>query len=145
MKSKLSLSVFFLAFTTMLFAAIPVKEKAPEMPYYLKVENFVKYTPSQFETLSGKKLSFTQKMFFKKLQRKLSKSNYTSQDNIMTYYDVQKQKFKLDPVWFVIGVIVGPFAILFSHTIHNSTRNKRISALIGFGVFFIWFGWLFLF
>lgn len=145
MKTKLPLAVTFLLFISTLYASLPQRKISPVVPEFLKVENFVRYNIPEFEKLSGKKLSPIQRMYFKKLQRKLAKTNYTSEDSLLPYYDVQKQKFKLDTLWFVLGVIIGPFAVLFSYTTHKQSRNKHLSALIGFGVFIIWFGWVFLF
>lgn len=126
-------------------AALPVKSNSPVVPDFLKVENFVRMSPAQFEKASGQRLGFVQKMYFKKLKRQLLKTDYTKESTLLAYYDVQKNKFKLDAVWFVLGCLIGPFAVLFSYTTRNQSKNKHISALIGLGVFIIWFGWFFIF
>lgn len=113
-------------------------------PEYLKTANFIKMSPSEFEVASGHKLSFAERLYFKKIQRRLAKTEITADATISKYYDQEKGKFKLDMVWFVLGLIIGPFAILFSYTSKQS-KVKRTSALIGTVGFIIWFGWLFLF
>ncbi len=145
MKIRLLLSAILILSATTIYASVPVKKSKAEIPDYLKVENFVRYNISQFEKLAGKKLGLVQRIYFKKLQRKLAKTEYTSSDNLLPYYDVQKQKFKLDPLWFVLGTIIGPFAVLFSYTTQKQSKSKHLSAWIGFGLFIIWFGWIFLF
>lgn len=113
-------------------------------PEYLKTANFIKMSRAEFEAASGHKLSFAEKLYFKKIQRRLAKTEITADATISKYYDQEKGKFKLDMVWFVLGLIIGPFAILFSYTSKQS-KMKRTSALIGTVGFIIWFGWLFLF
>lgn len=116
----------------------------PTVPDYLLVKNFISMTVSEFQTASGHKMNIFQKMYFKKLQRKLSRLDAPANASILSHYDVQKGKFKFDLLWFVLGCIIGPFALLFAFT-SKQKKNKRLSALIGFGVFVLWFGWLFLF
>lgn len=146
MKLPLLLLVLFLLFAHSSFAAFHIKSESESVPEYLKVEYFLRLSPAQFEKLSGHKLGFIQRTYFKKLQRQLSKSKYNAESNILGYYNTETGKFKLDGLWFILGCFIGPFAVLFSYTTRsNQTRNKHISALIGFGVFVIWFGWLFLF
>lgn len=138
----IAVGLFFISSSN---AALPIKNTASGIPDFLKVENFVRLTPSQFEKASGHRLGLIQKMYFKKLQKQLKKADYNFESNLLPYYDVEKGKFKLDVLWFVLGCIIGPFAVLFSYTSHNQSRNKHISALIGLPVFIIWFGWLALF
>lgn len=135
---------FLLLLSDVSFASLPVAEK-PTLPEYLKVGRFIKMSPSEFSLASGHRLNGLQKLYFKKLQRRLKKSKISSEATILPFYDVETGRFKLDPVWFVLGCIIGPFAVLFSYTTRNQTKNKHLSALIGFGVFVLWFGFIFLF
>lgn len=146
MKLLLLIIAAGLFFSCNLFAAYPSRPKAPVgVPDFLRVENFLKMTPRQFEKESGHKLGLIQKMYFRKLQRQLSKTKYNSDSDLLNYYDVQKAKFRLDHLWFVVGCIIGPFGLLFAYTTREKSRSKYISALLGFGVFIIWFGFIFLF
>ncbi len=143
-----------LLFSTLLFlmgslstrAAYSVSslDGSTKIPEYLKAENFIRMSASEFQRATGHKLNLFQKMYFKKLQRNLSRSQITPGTTILPYYDVQKGKFKIDGLWFVLGCIIGPFAILFSYT-SKQPKYKRISALIGFPIWVLWFGWLFIF
>ncbi len=112
---------------------------------YLRASVFVKLSTKEFTDLTGTKLNLFQKIYFKSIQRKLTRELKKNPDFLITqYYDQKKGKFKLDPLWFVIGVILGPIGILFSYT-NKQPKDKRKSALIGFIVFLIWFGFLFVF
>jgi hypothetical protein len=51
---------------------------------------------------------------------------------------------------FVIGTIIGPLGVLLSYYSHQqkngpSKKDRTTSAWIGFGLFVLWFGFLFLF
>lgn len=126
-------------------AASIIKAGQPIVADHLQVEHFIRMTPTQFEQATGKKLSLLQKMYFKKLQRKISQGRYDHNTTILHHFDEAKGKFKLDPVWFVLGCLIGPFALLFSFTSDKPTSAKHISAAIGLPVFILWFGSLFLF
>ena len=112
---------------------------------YLKASVFVKLFPREFTSLTGQKLSFLQKLYFKSVQRKLSREVKRNPDLLVTqYYDQKKGKFKIDPLWFVLGIILGPLGILFSFT-SKQPKNHRTSAALGCILFVLWFGFLFVF
>jgi hypothetical protein len=112
---------------------------------YLKASEFIKLTPAEFTSLSGKKLSFLEKLYFKSVQHRLRKEVKKNPEiSIEQYYDQKKTKFKLDALWFVLGAILGPLAILFSYTSKQPKRMKK-SALLGCIVFVLWFGFMFVF
>ncbi len=145
MKQSLLLAVFALScFAGRAAFSVSSSPAHPSIPPYLLVKNFIGMSVSDFQTASGHKLNIFQRMYFKKLQRKLSRIDVPENATILAHYDVQKGKFKFDLLWFVLGCIIGPFALLFALT-SKQKKNKRLSALIGFGVFVLWFGWLFIF
>lgn len=112
---------------------------------YLKASVFVKLSSKEFAALSGTKLNFLQKLYFKSVQRKLARELKNNPDLLISqYYDQKKAKFKLDALWFVLGCILGPLAILFSFT-SKQPKVKRTSAVLGFIIFIIWFGFLTIF
>lgn len=118
---------------------------ATASPAYQNASVFVKLSAKQFEKARGEKLSFMEKLYFKSVQRKLKRELKKDPDvTISQYYDVKKAKFKLDSLWFIIGTIIGPLGILFAFT-SKQKRNFRISAALGSILFFLWFGYLFLF
>lgn len=133
----------FLCSTTKATLAIAIPAAKP-IPDYLVVKNFIRLSVSEFQEASHTKLNLFQKLYFKKLQKNLKHAKVSPDATILPYYDVQKKKFKFDLLWFVLGSIIGPFAILFAFT-SKQPGSKRISALIGFGVFILWFGWWLLF
>ncbi|MDQ2720596.1 MAG: hypothetical protein M3Z26_12670 [Bacteroidota bacterium] len=112
---------------------------------YLKASIFVKLSSKEFSTLTGTKLNFLEKIYFKSVQRKLTRELKKNPDVLITgYYDQKKSKFKMDPLWFVVGCILGPLGILFSFT-SKQPKNKRTSAALGCIVFIIWVGYFFVF
>lgn len=144
MKHILTAILFSLTICSVGNASIPVIKEMKAIPEYLKTENFMKLSVNEFETASGQHLNFFQRMYFKKLQRQLSRSDFKKDSTILEYYNPEKAKFKFDPLWFVLGCFIGPLALLFSFT-SKQPRSKKISALIGLPVFILWFGWLTIF
>ena len=118
---------------------------------YLKASVFVQLSPRQFTELTGKKLNFPQRIYFKIIQRRLNRELKSNPDlSITQYYDPQKEKFKFDALWFVIATFIGPLGVLLAYTSKlrkgGPTRKNRItSAWLGFILFVLWFGFSFLF
>lgn len=144
--------LFFSFLISPLFGSIPV-EKGGDIHEFLRVENFIRYTIPEFEQASGHKLGFLQKIYFKKLQKKIKKSGLPAEFALAALYDTDQGKFKLNTLWFILGVFIGPFAVLFAFLAKErakgkgseSKKNVRLSVIIGMGIFFIWFGYIFLF
>lgn len=112
---------------------------------YLKAQVFVNLSPKEFTSLTGKKLNFLERLYFKTLQRKMRHELKNNPELLITqYYNGDEGKFKLDAVWFIVGAIIGPLAILFSFTSKQS-KNKRASAILGCILFITWFGFFFVF
>lgn len=110
---------------------------------YKRADVFVNLSRKEFSALTGMKLNILEKLFFKVSQKKIRKDLKRNPDLLITeYFDPVKQKFKLDPLWFILGIMIGPLAILFSIT---SKQNKmsRKSAFLGFLLFVVWFGFFF--
>lgn len=111
----------------------------------MRADVFVQLTVKEFTSLTGKRLTLIEKIFFKAVQKKMKRELKNRPGLLITdYYEPVKQKFKLDELWFILGIMIGPLAILFSMT---SRRNKmsRKSAFLGFLIFLVWFGFLFVF
>ena len=110
-----------------------------------RADVFVTLSVKDFSAATGQKLTLIQKIFFKTAQKKLRKDLKRNPDLMVTdYFDPVKKKFKLDSLWFILGIMIGPIALLFAWT---SKRNKtsQKSAFLGFLVFILWFGFLFVF
>lgn len=157
MKLKMQIRSFALLFSLIVFynlsfasVIIPITNGlefpfAPASPSYENASVFVKLSANQFEKARGEELGFMEKLYFKSVKKKLKRELKKDPDvTIAQYYDVKKNKFKLDGLWFIIGAIIGPLGILFAFT-SKQKRNFRISAALGSILFFIWFGYLFLF
>lgn len=111
----------------------------------LRADVFVTLSAKEFSRMTGQKLTLPEKLFFKASQQKLKRELKKNPELLVTeYYDPVKKKFKLDTLWFVLGIMIGPLALLFAWT---SKRNKNSwkSALLGLPLFVLWFGYLFLF
>ncbi|HEV8082543.1 MAG TPA: hypothetical protein VGP55_05045 [Chitinophagaceae bacterium] len=130
---------------------IPENHISPACIEYQRASVFVKLSAKEFEAISGKKLNFLQRIYFKIIQRKLKHELKKAPDLLITnYYDPQKEKFKFDPLWFVIAAFIGPLGLLVAYTSKvrkgGPTKKNRItSAWLGFALFILWFGFLFLF
>jgi len=118
---------------------------------YLKATVFVKMSASEFAAATGTKLNFFQKIYFKIIKRQVKRDLKKTPDFLITdYIDQKTGKFKLDPLWFVIGTIIGPLGVLLSYYSHQQKngpdkKDRTTSAWIGFGLFVLWFGFLFIF
>jgi hypothetical protein len=112
---------------------------------YLKASVFVKLSAKEFSSLTGTKLNFLQKLYFKSVQRKLSREVKKNPELLITeYYSPANHKFKFDALWFVVGAIIGPLGILFAFT-SKQPKSNRISAAMGCILFVLWFGYIFIF
>ena len=119
-------------------AAIPAKD-------ILRADVFVTLSVKEFSGVSGQKLSLVQKLFFKAVQKRLKKDLKINPDLMVTeYFDPVKKKFKFDPLWFILGVMIGPLAILFAWTSKQKKDSKK-SVILAFPLFLLWFGYVFLF
>jgi hypothetical protein len=120
-------------------------------PNYLKASVFVKMSAQEFGAATGTKLNFFQKIYFKIIKRQVRRDLKRNPDLLITdYVDQKTGKFKLDPLWFVIGIIIGPLGVLLSYYSHQQKngpdkKDRTTSAWIGFGIFVLWFGFLFIF
>ncbi len=130
---------------------MPAEHVSPSNSEYLRASVFVKLSAKEFGVITGRKLNLPQRIYFKVIQRRLKRELRNNPDLLITdYYDPAKEKFKFDVLWFVIASMIGPLGIIAAYTSPlrkgGPTKiNKLRSAWLGFGLFLIWFGALFLF
>lgn len=130
---------------------IPTSNISPANIHYLRASVFVKLSAREFGAITGKKLNLPQRIYFKIVQGSLKHELKKNPDLLITrYYDPKKEKFKFDALWFVIGGFIGPLGLLVAYTSKvrkgGPTKKNRItSAWLGFILFVLWFGFLFLF
>lgn len=111
----------------------------------LRADVFVTLSVKDFTTFTGQELNLVQKLFFKAAQKRLKKDLKINPDLMVTdYYDPVKKKFKFDPLWFILGVMIGPLALLFAWTSKQNKHSKK-SAFLALPLFVLWFGYVFLF
>lgn len=134
------------------FSIVRIADKTEiATPDYLKASVFVKMSVHEFAAARGTKLNFVQKIYFKVIKRQAKHDLKKNPDLLMTkYVDAKTGKFKLDPLWFVIGIFIGPLGVLLSYFSHQqkngpNKKDRTTSAWIGFGLWILWFGFLFLF
>lgn len=148
------LSIFLSLQNSYAFNVIrPLPDNKTEIttPDYLKASVFVKMSANEFAAATGTKLNFFQKIYFKIIKRQVKRDLKKNPNLLITdYVDQKTGKFKFDALWFVIGTIIGPLGVLLSYYSHQqkngpSKKDRTTSAWIGFGLFVLWFGFLFLF
>lgn len=111
----------------------------------LRADLFITMSVKDFTKLTGKKLNLAEKLFFKAVQKRLKKDLKNNRDARVTdYYDPVKKKFKFDSLWFILGVMLGPLAILFAWTSKQNKDSKK-SVILALPIFILWFGYAFLF
>ena len=70
---------------------------------YLKASVFVKLSAKEFIAITGKKLNFPQKVYFKIVQKRLKHELKKNPELLISeYYDETKEKFKFDFLWLVV-------------------------------------------
>ena len=148
------LSIFLSLQNSYAFSVVrPLPDNKTEIttPDYLKASVFVKMSANEFAAATGTKLNFFQKIYFKIIKRQVKRDLKKNPDLLITdYIDRKTGKFKFDALWFVIGTIIGPLGVLLSYYSHQQKngpkkKDRTISAWIGFGLFVLWFGVLFIF
>lgn len=148
------LSIFLSQQNSYAFSVIrplPGNKTEIKTPDYLKASVFVKMSASEFAVATGTKLNFFQKIYFKIIKRQVKRDLKKNPDLLITdYVDQKTGKFKFNALWFVIGAIIGPLGVLLSYYSHQqkngpNKKDRTTSAWIGFGLFVLWFGSIFLF
>lgn len=118
---------------------------------YLRAAVFVKLSPKEFETITGKKLNLPQRIYFRIIQRKLKHELKKNSEFLITeYFDPKTTKFKFDLLWFVIAAFIGPLGLLLAYISPQrkggpAKKDKVTSAWLGLALFILWFGFSFLF
>lgn len=112
---------------------------------YINVSEFVKLSAKEYATLTGKKLNFLQRLSFNltkaKMKRDLKKNPNLK---ITDYIDSDGTSFKLDALWLILGVLIGPIGVLLAY-LTKQEKYKITSSWIGFAVWLILGGVFFVF
>jgi len=123
----------------------------PTYPDYFKASVFVKMSAREFGAVTGRKLNIFEKIYFKIVQHEVKRKARKNPDMLVTDYLQENGKFKLSLLWFVIAAFIGPFGVLLAYTSPHrkqdliTRKDKITSAWLGFLLFALWFGWLFVF
>lgn len=129
----------------------PEKKVATTKADYLKASVFVTLSAREFAAVSGTRLNFFQRIYFKAVQRQVKRDLRKNPDLLITnYFDNKTHKFKFDALWFVIGAFIGPIGVLLSYYSHQqkngpNKKDRTTSAWLGFAFFLLWFGFIFIF
>ncbi|MEO5782711.1 MAG: hypothetical protein ABIQ07_05535 [Ginsengibacter sp.] len=100
---------------------------------YLKASEFVKLSVQDFNNLTVKKLNFFQRMSFKITKMKMKHDLKKNPGLKITDYVDGDGTFKVDILWLILGVILGPIGVLIAY-LTKQDSYKITSAWIGFGV-----------
>ncbi len=112
---------------------------------YLKASEFVKLSVKEFNVLTGKKLNFLQRVSFKMTKMKMKHDLKKNPDlKITDYVDGDGTTFRLDVLWLILGVLIGPIGVLLAY-LTKQEKYKITSSWIGFGVWLLLGGIFFVF
>ena len=147
--------LIFVSLDTFSFSVVktvPIQNSTEAItPDYLRASVFVKMSPGEFAAVTGKKLNFFQRMYFKVIKRQVKRELKKNPDLLITdYFDQKEGKFKFDLLWFVITAFIGPLGLLVAYTSKQrkggpNRKDKITSAWLGFAFFVLWFGLIFVF
>jgi hypothetical protein len=125
--------IFLISCTYCISINRPVKADVT-IPISLKASEFVKLNARDYSRLTGKKMSLLDRISFEVLKMRIKKDLKKNPDLLITdYADTKKEKFKLNGLWFALGLFLGPFAVIAAY-LSIQKKNKVNSAWIGFGV-----------
>jgi hypothetical protein len=141
-KISLLIAILFMAFS--LNASVIIKSGNPPsdqvmLPLFnsgkmISLSKFMSLKPSDYRELTGKKMSFKERISLKLFQHHF-------QNSINTDGTVDLQKFKADEDdsghaigWFALGFLLGIIGLIIALVINDDNRHDRIKwTLIGFG------------
>lgn len=113
--------------------SIPFVEKKncttdPALPYHLSVQDFISLTPEKYRQLTGKRLSFFQKIALRLEQQRARRSLKKKDPAIFSDFD---------PMGFVLGLFVSIFGVGISYLINYKDTRKWAWIGAGIGSIFI--------
>ena len=95
----------------------------PGLPYYFSVQEFLSLTPEKYKQLTGKKLSFFQRISLRLQQQKIKRSLRKKEPAVLSDFDA---------TGFVLGLFISVLGIGISYLIDYKETKKW--AWIGAGV-----------
>ena len=100
----------------------------PALPYYFSVQDFLSFTPEKYKQLTGKKLSFFQKISLRLQQQKIKRLAKKGELKILADFD---------PTGFVLGLFISIVGIGISYLINYKDTKKWAWIGAGIGGIFI--------
>ena len=100
----------------------------PSLPAYFSIQDFLSLTPGKYKQLTGKKLSFFQKIMLRTEQRKIRRSLDQKEPAILSDFD---------PFGFVLGLFISIFGVGISYLINYKYTRKWAWIGAGIGGIFI--------
>lgn len=111
----------------------------------VKVSEFVNLSVQEYSELTGKKLNFLQKLSFKLTKAKMKRDLKKNPDlKITDYINADGATFRLDALWLILGIIIGPLGVLIAY-LTKQESYKITSTWIGFAVWLLLGGVFFIF
>ena len=99
---------------------------------YLKASEFIKLSPEEYAAITGKKLNFFQRMSFRVAKMRMKHDLKKNADLLITDYVDGDGSFRVDPLWLILGVLLGPIGVLIAY-LTKQESYKITSSWIGFG------------
>lgn len=100
---------------------------------YLNASEFIKLSVAQYITLTGKRLNVFQKLAFRAAKMRMKHDLKKNPSLLITDYVDGDGSFRVDPLWLILGVLLGPIAVLIAYVTKQESL-KITSSWIGFGV-----------
>lgn len=121
-KSKASTSI------SLLSTEKKIISPGPDLPVNFSVQGFLSLTPEKYKQLTGKKLSFFQKMILRAEQQRIKRSLRKKEPALLTDFD---------PIGFVLGLFISIFGVGISYLINYKDTRKWAWIGAGIGAIFI--------
>ena len=114
-------------------SSLPITEKKinssdPALPYHISVKEFLSLTPEKYKQLTGKRLSFLQRIALKLEQQRIKRSLKKKEPAILSDFD---------PIGFVLGLFISIFGVGISYLINYKDTRKWAWIGAGIGAIFI--------
>lgn len=114
---------------------LPVAEKSKTDPFAaLDAKTFLSLTPSKVKALTGKKMSFAEKISLKVTQWDLKRQMKKGKEVDMAAY-AKRAASGVDPLWLILGLILGLIGVIIALVTKKGPDDNRVkSSLIGWGI-----------
>ena len=100
---------------------------------YVNASEFIKLSVEQYTAITGMKLNVFQRLAFRAARMRMKHDLKKNPSLRITDYVDGDGSFRIDPLWLILGVLLGPIAVLIAY-VTKQESHKITSSWIGFGV-----------